>query len=478
MSNTVIQLKKSIVSGNIPSSLQSGELAINLADGALFYKNPVGTIKSIRNSSSFSTINVNSTLIVSSTPYDVLSITGSNGVSVVANTFTDTINISVVPGSTTNVGVVQLYDNVDSNSTTLAATANSVCAAYTLAQTAYNQNAGRVNGVLTTNYKVEQYVANTGQTNIVTGGYTSGYISVFVNGILLDSSDYVATDGTNVTLLYPLSGGDYVSIAKWFFDGSIYLNAIQKYDQFTAVNGQSLFTPSVNYSPGYIKVYRNGILLENSEFTATNGANVTLTHAASNNDIVTLNYWGASQATALPVYQYANLAISIAQQASNTANMALSVYYTANSSLAYAQYAANTANAALTAYNTANTALSIAQYAANTANASVLQFGNFTSNTFTTTSSTANQVLDVFSSSTYRSVKYQVQVTSGSSYQVSEVSLIQDGTYAYITEYGLLYTGSPLALYDATLSGGNVNLLISPVNNINTIKFVRTAITV
>jgi hypothetical protein len=39
MSNTVIQLKYSTSTGNVPASLTFGELAINLADGKLFYKN-------------------------------------------------------------------------------------------------------------------------------------------------------------------------------------------------------------------------------------------------------------------------------------------------------------------------------------------------------------------------------------------------------------------------------------------------------
>lgn len=39
MSNTTIQLKYSTSTGNTPSSLEFGELAINLADGKLFYKN-------------------------------------------------------------------------------------------------------------------------------------------------------------------------------------------------------------------------------------------------------------------------------------------------------------------------------------------------------------------------------------------------------------------------------------------------------
>jgi len=39
MSNTVIQLKYSTSTGNTPTTLAFGELAINLADGKLFYKN-------------------------------------------------------------------------------------------------------------------------------------------------------------------------------------------------------------------------------------------------------------------------------------------------------------------------------------------------------------------------------------------------------------------------------------------------------
>ena len=93
MANTVIRLKKSVVSGNVPSSLQSGEIAINLVDGVIYYQTPSSTIKSIRNTNSFSTINANSTLLVSATPYDVLSITGSNGITVTGNTYTDTITI-------------------------------------------------------------------------------------------------------------------------------------------------------------------------------------------------------------------------------------------------------------------------------------------------------------------------------------------------------------------------------------------------
>ena len=38
MSNTIIELRSSYVSGNVPTSLANGELAINTYDGKLFYR--------------------------------------------------------------------------------------------------------------------------------------------------------------------------------------------------------------------------------------------------------------------------------------------------------------------------------------------------------------------------------------------------------------------------------------------------------
>lgn len=47
MANTTIQLKYSTSTGNVPSSLANGELAINSADGKVFYRTPAGAINSI-----------------------------------------------------------------------------------------------------------------------------------------------------------------------------------------------------------------------------------------------------------------------------------------------------------------------------------------------------------------------------------------------------------------------------------------------
>ena len=101
MANTVIQVKKSATSGNVPPTLANGELAINYADGKLYYKTTQGGTGYIYSSNSFSTINASGTLVLASANTDTLSIIGTYGVSVSACTTTKTIIVS--DGSTYNV---------------------------------------------------------------------------------------------------------------------------------------------------------------------------------------------------------------------------------------------------------------------------------------------------------------------------------------------------------------------------------------
>jgi hypothetical protein len=99
MPNTVIALKKSATPDAVPTNLANGELALNYADGKLYYKNANGTITFIASGSgavgdSFGVVNVNGTLLISDTPSDVLNLVSGNNITLSANTFTDTIIIN------------------------------------------------------------------------------------------------------------------------------------------------------------------------------------------------------------------------------------------------------------------------------------------------------------------------------------------------------------------------------------------------
>lgn len=95
MANTSIQLKKSGITGNTPSDLGLGELAINYADGKLYYKSDLNAIRYITNQDSFATIIANTVPIIATSTTDILSIQPDGGINVVADGISKTITIGV-----------------------------------------------------------------------------------------------------------------------------------------------------------------------------------------------------------------------------------------------------------------------------------------------------------------------------------------------------------------------------------------------
>jgi hypothetical protein len=94
MANTTIQIKKSATPSATPTSLEFGELAINYADGKLFYKAANGTIYSIvADPYSFSTVNANNTLIVADVAEDILSLVPGDFITITGDSINDRITI-------------------------------------------------------------------------------------------------------------------------------------------------------------------------------------------------------------------------------------------------------------------------------------------------------------------------------------------------------------------------------------------------
>lgn len=117
--NTVIQIKRSGDTGNVPASsnISYGELAINYADGLLFYKDSLGSIQSIRTQDVFDSVNVNGTLLLPTSPSDILTINSANGILLTACTVTDTIVIDETLSPIINITYAQAnaaYDHANS----------------------------------------------------------------------------------------------------------------------------------------------------------------------------------------------------------------------------------------------------------------------------------------------------------------------------------------------------------------------------
>jgi len=104
ISNTVIQIKKSGVTGNVPSSLGVGELALNYVDNKLFYKNASGGTSwfyGANNGPSFSTVSNGTSLITATAPNDTLTFATANGISITTNTSTKIITVGLTGITTT-----------------------------------------------------------------------------------------------------------------------------------------------------------------------------------------------------------------------------------------------------------------------------------------------------------------------------------------------------------------------------------------
>jgi hypothetical protein len=98
----------------------------------------------------------------------------------------------------------------------------------------------------------------------------------------------------------------------------------------------------------------------------------------------------------------------------------------------------------------------------------------------TTTTTTADQIVDSWSVSTYRTAKYLLQVhdTNSNEYHTSEILLTHNGTTVFLTEYAIIFTAASLATFNADISGGNVRLLVTPTNADNVVKAYRQLLTV
>lgn len=98
--------------------------------------------------------------------------------------------------------------------------------------------------------------------------------------------------------------------------------------------------------------------------------------------------------------------------------------------------------------------------------------------TLTTSATTADQVLDSFSATAYRTAKYLISISSGTDYHSIEMLVNHNGTTANQTTYADLPTNTSLASFNVDISGGLVRLLTTPTNAVTIYNVTRTAIVV
>lgn len=99
-----------------------------------------------------------------------------------------------------------------------------------------------------------------------------------------------------------------------------------------------------------------------------------------------------------------------------------------------------------------------------------------------TTSATTQVAVDTVSKTTFRTVKYLVQITNSTdtTFHATEILVTHDGTTPSMTEYATIFTGTAEeATFSADISGSNLRLLATPASTDSmTFKITRTGIKV
>ena len=132
-------------------------------------------------------------------------------------------------------------------------------------------------------FTTQQTIATAGQTVFpITNGYSTGYVTVFVNGTKLNAEEFTDTSGTNIVFATGSMVNDVVEFQKYLPASGVSNNTLRTQNYFVATEGQTTF--NVNYTPGLVDLFYNGSKLENTEYTAANGTSITLATASAVGD--------------------------------------------------------------------------------------------------------------------------------------------------------------------------------------------------
>jgi hypothetical protein len=130
---------------------------------------------------------------------------------------------------------------------------------------------------------------------------TTSSILVAITGVLQDPSTY-SVSGTTLTFSpAPPTGTGNISVRFLGIPASgVTTTAYRTVTEFTATSGQTTFNvPS--YTPGFIDVYQNGVLLGSADYTASSGLTVVLAIGATVGDLIeVISFQVSSVLNAMP----------------------------------------------------------------------------------------------------------------------------------------------------------------------------------
>lgn len=283
---------------NAPNAVFLASTSADLAIGT----NTANAIHFVVNGGSTDAMTINSSGAISVGTWNGTAIGAAYGGTGVANNSASTLTISGAYGTTLTLSGTTALTLPTSGyliSSVSALGANPVTG--TPSSTTYLRGDGTwatVSGGGGGTYTRTTFTATGGQTTF-TSTYTVGYVQVYLNGVLLNSSDYTATSGTSIVLTTAASAGDLVDIIALYVaivsgvsvSGSPTSGQIATWVNSTTVQGTSVL-PSANGGTG----------VNNGSSTLTLSANNTAAQFINNAVAVTVT----SNAGTVPITSKVN----------------------------------------------------------------------------------------------------------------------------------------------------------------------------
>ena len=400
-----------------------------------------------------------------------------------ANTAYDQANAAYTQGNNAYAGA----NTANTNALNAYGQAN---LAYTAANSAANtvrvsQNSGstlsakQLNFVNTANVTITVTDAGDGNANVAIfsaagGGGGGTNITVKNNGSTLtttaSSFDFVGS------ALNTIAVGNAVTVTLNTYGLS---NTTIKSTSYTAVNAAANLTYNLPVSPlntAYIFVIKNGVVLTpNTDYTLSSNV-LTVIESGATGDAIEVRYFDQ-----VNVLEYPNTKIEVTTNtlASNANTFYLPSNVASISRLSVAK------NGLVLAPNTHFTVSGNTVTLDSTAQANdVLVFthirdlgalessSGLTQYTYNT-NTVAVQTIDSWSTSTYRSGKYQIQVESGTGYYATEIMILHDDATTNTVQYGTTSFGSNVGVFSTDISAGNVRLLFTATDETSFVTYNR-----
>jgi hypothetical protein len=531
-----VKLKKSAVANKVPltTDLEYGELALNYNDGKLFYKDSTNTIKYFPDStqlSSYATIAGTETLLnktltsptINSATANNLTLTGtltagglagtngqilqSTGIGVQWVTPAASLTVSEIDGSNNITGSVSSVNTLrfDTESGFDVTDLGSGVVKIGMNSTFKTWEVTGQSPLVATGLDVVRFVAGTGMTittnpnstpqSITFNATSSGnsFTTIAVAGqpnVVADSGSdtltlvagsgiTLSTNSTNdsITITSTAAGGtalseNYITVTSFVSDGTTTVYALG-------------LVPSTDEN---VIVTINGVVQSIANYSVT-GSNLTFVAAPNLNDKIEFRIIsGVTTDASLRDFQkyLYNITTTTSTISGADANSNILTYDTGKVDV-YQNGVRLVESVDYTATN--GTSITFTTALGNTDTIEILSYGaayitqvispstGLISGEQSLVNTTANQIVDSYSATEFRTAKYLIQAIWTNQVHCTEVLVTHNGTDAFVTEYGTMYTGaSPLMTVSATLASGNINLTVSPANLSTQIDFKRISV--